>query len=389
VGTLSSLAMGGAITGATSYNGLAITGSGTASITVSNNCAISFLNRMNFSCSQQPSNPNTYQFPSGPGGNILITMISADNTQTLTNKTLTAPSITLPTITSPIVTEGTGFAGIGIRPSPTNSVSCGSSANIFTTVWATSGVVSTSDGNLKKNKIPLDKTKVRSLVDQLNPISYNWISGDDGQTRYGFIAQEVEAAREAAGFDDDALVETYNIADEGEPEELRYFMRYTELVPVLTAYVQTITDNLIPSIDNLYDIGSSAKRYANLYMTGSVITTSDFRKKENIRHIEENTAIEFISELEPKTYNLIGKRYEERHGLIAQDIQQVCNKMGISGIVKESETGMLGVAYMEIIPYLIAHNKSLEKRVSRSESVLKFFVFVSLFLQVLLFFCIM
>lgn len=84
-------------------------------------------------------------------------------------------------------------------PSVDNTHSIGRSGNRWTEVWATNGVIQTSDGNLKKDISDCDLGL--EFICQLRPRSYKWVDKTVGETRYGFIAQEVIATLKGRSFD--------------------------------------------------------------------------------------------------------------------------------------------------------------------------------------------
>ena len=112
-------------------------------------------------------------------------------------------------------------AGI-LSPSADNTYSIGSNVNRWSQVWATNGVIQTSDIRLKKNIQPLNYG-INTLL-QLEPVSYQWKKQDDGQVRLGLIAQEVKK-----------LVPEVVTGDESK-EMLG--MNYAELVTVLIKTIQ-------------------------------------------------------------------------------------------------------------------------------------------------------
>lgn len=107
-------------------------------------------------------------------------------------------------------------AGI-VAPSADNLYTLGKNGARWTAVWAANGVIQTSDIRLKTNILPLHYGLKEIL--QLNPVSYNWISGSSGENKIGLIAQEVKQ-----------LIPEVVTGDE-QQEVLG--MNYAELVPVL------------------------------------------------------------------------------------------------------------------------------------------------------------
>src|SRR5699024_4651548 len=106
-------------------------------------------------------------------------------------------------------------------PLDDDKVSLGFSSQRWSQVFATSGVVSTSDRDYKKDIKSSDLGL--NFVDQLNPVTFKYKKGE--RTHYGLIAQEVEKIVNEMGIDTtDFAVITKD--DNG------YGMRYEELIPI-------------------------------------------------------------------------------------------------------------------------------------------------------------
>lgn len=119
-----------------------------------------------------------------------------------------------------------------ISPSTDNVRTLGTAALRFTTVYATTGTINTSDARQKRDVV--DSDLGLDFIGKLRPVSYRWIKGADSQQHYGLIAQEAERAiLEAKGgrapAHDNAIVDY-------DPENDRYGMRYHELIaPIIKA----------------------------------------------------------------------------------------------------------------------------------------------------------
>ena len=107
-------------------------------------------------------------------------------------------------------------AGV-VAPSADNLYTLGKNGARWTAVWSANGTIQTSDIRLKTNILPLQYGLKEIL--QVNPVSYNWISGSFGENKIGLIAQEVKQ-----------LIPEVVTGDE-QQEVLG--MNYAELVPVL------------------------------------------------------------------------------------------------------------------------------------------------------------
>jgi len=146
--------------------------------------------------------------------------------------------------------QGTGW-GVGFGaggsgnfvPAPDNTFSCGSASNRFNAIYATSGVVNTSDER-QKTDIAISDLGL-GFINTLTPRSYKWINRQNVideetqelaptpgvRTHYGLIAQEVETAlngKDFAGF----------IHDE---EEDAYGLRYEQFISPLIKAVQELS----------------------------------------------------------------------------------------------------------------------------------------------------
>ena len=77
-----------------------------------------------------------------------------------------------------------------ISPSETNTYSLGDASHRFTSVYATNGVIQTSDMRQKKDITNSDLGL--EFINNLRPVSYRWKSGPDADLHYGLIAQETE-----------------------------------------------------------------------------------------------------------------------------------------------------------------------------------------------------
>lgn len=121
--------------------------------------------------------------------------------------------------------------GLGVAPILDNAYSCGGFATRWTTIWATSGVVSTSD---KRDKTAIRKeTLGLSFINKLTPVTYRWKKGKDTERTYhGLIAQDVEKALEGQSF---AGLEV------PQGKKGRYGVRYTEFLAPLIKAVQELS----------------------------------------------------------------------------------------------------------------------------------------------------
>jgi trimeric autotransporter adhesin len=116
---------------------------------------------------------------------------------------------------------GSTFTG-KIIPDADNAYSLGQSGNRWSTVWAASGVVSTSDANLKTN-ITTSPYGLQQVL-QMKPVQYNWKTNPTADSQIGFLAQDMQKV----------IPEAVVTPNNGDPMG----MKYSELIPVLVKAIQ-------------------------------------------------------------------------------------------------------------------------------------------------------
>lgn len=127
-----------------------------------------------------------------------------------------------------------------------------------------------------------------------------------------------------------------------------------------------VNGDLISAVNGFDDLGTSAMRWRNLYLSGSVVTSSDKRLKEDIRKLE--SPLQKVLQLNPVSYAMKNAKTKEPHvGLIAQEVMEVIPEIvydPTKDMVRNEEGGfepastdkdaLLGIKYIELIPYLVA-----------------------------------
>jgi hypothetical protein len=93
----------------------------------------------------------------------------------------------------------------------------------FNTIYATNGMINTSDARLKKDIADLRYGLAEAM--KLRPVTFKWKTGEDEKVHVGLIAQEVERVVP------EAVVR-------GEGEDGAYGLQYDALVPVALRAVQ-------------------------------------------------------------------------------------------------------------------------------------------------------
>ena len=163
-----------------------------------------------------------------------------------------------------------------------------------------------------------------------------------------------------------------------------------------TCSIQGITEvkNLRARDNNSYDIGTSSKRFREIFATNGTINTSDARLKESIE--DSKLGLDFLNKHRPVSFNWkdikengsLDKK-QKHYGLIAQEVEQVLVDSDISTqdfapLIKSNlkddndvETGenIYGMRYTEYVGILIKavqelseKNEALEKRIEELEN---------------------
>lgn len=108
---------------------------------------------------------------------------------------------------------------------------------------------------------------------------------------------------------------------------------YTELSGGGAFPALIIDYNVTPGLDNEGDLGSSNKRWCNIYSATGTISTSDRNKKKDIVELDADKIIDFIMGLNPVSYKFIdGQSGRTHHGLIAQDVEELLKKLGMTSL---------------------------------------------------------
>ena len=116
--------------------------------------------------------------------------------------------------------EGLVINGI-TQPAADNAFTMGSAARRWTTIYATNGVINTSDARLKTNIQPLRYGLNEVLA--MQPVNFDWIEG--GEAKIGFLAQDLETIIPEVVF------------RPANPDEY-LGVNYPDLIPVLVSAIQ-------------------------------------------------------------------------------------------------------------------------------------------------------
>jgi hypothetical protein len=118
-----------------------------------------------------------------------------------------------------------------------NTYSLGDATLIWSNVYSTNGVTTTSDARKKKDITESDLGL--DFINSLRPVSYYWKSGPDGDLHYGLIAQETEkAVNEAKAKAGNKTKAGEQVIISHDPKSDAYGLKYNELISPLIKALQ-------------------------------------------------------------------------------------------------------------------------------------------------------
>lgn len=129
-----------------------------------------------------------------------------------------------------------------------------------------------------------------------------------------------------------------------------------------------------------WNLGSTGKRWYQAYFSVAANVGSDKRMKNTIEDITPEDGINFITAQKPVSYylnNENGNDHRKHYGLIAQDVEESMNQLGVSyndfaGLCKDKidDDYEYSLIYEEFISPLIASVKYLKDRNDKLEKLL-------------------
>eukprot|EP00732_Lithocolla_globosa_P000126 Lithocolla_globosa_v1_NODE_24_length_9285_cov_66.491832.p5 type:complete len:206 gc:universal NODE_24_length_9285_cov_66.491832:5939-6556(+) len=106
-------------------------------------------------------------------------------------------------------------------------------------------------------------------------------------------------------------------------------------VPVVNMILQNDgmlrTNSILPLSDNSKDLGSSSRRWDDIFATNGIIQTSDQNQKDNIK--DSDLGLEFILKMKPKSYKWKGKT-RQHYSLLAQDVKIALDGKEFGGYIE-------------------------------------------------------
>lgn len=138
-----------------------------------------------------------------------------------------------------IIDLGDNYIGCGktLRPAGDDAYDVGTSSWRWSTIYAATPTISTSDRS-EKTDINYDISAYDAIFDALKPASFRYVNGTSGRTHTGFISQDIEDALESCG-----LTSTQFATFIKSPQPAggyRYGLRYEELIALCVKQIQAL-----------------------------------------------------------------------------------------------------------------------------------------------------
>lgn len=137
--------------------------------------------------------------------------------------------------------------------------------------------------------------------------------------------------------------------------------------------------NFIPQMSNIRSLGSTSKRWRNLYYSNNLYQISDKRLKSNIQDM--GYGMKEIMKFRPVTYTIKDDPEANTElGLLAQDVQPIIEEVVCtSEMVTDEKTGQqksvpteyLAVNYVELIPVLIKGMQEQQTLIAEQKTLMQ------------------
>lgn len=88
------------------------------------------------------------------------------------------------------------------RTAGNGDLTLGNGSHKWSTIYSTSGTISTSDKNEKNTIIDIEPEQAEKLVMGLKPVTYKFNDGTSGRTHWGMISQDIEELLPQIGMSD-------------------------------------------------------------------------------------------------------------------------------------------------------------------------------------------
>lgn len=129
-----------------------------------------------------------------------------------------------------------------------------------------------------------------------------------------------------------------------------------------------VESNLTPGLDDIYKLGSSSKRWKEVWSANPFLQSSDVRLKTNIHPLQYG--LQTVLAMKPVSYNMKADIQNRELGFLAQDMEQLVPEV----VVSPQGDGLKAMKYSSLIPVLVQAIQqqqtiieTLEKRIKQLE----------------------
>ncbi|MEM6700973.1 MAG: tail fiber domain-containing protein, partial [Bacteroidota bacterium] len=139
--------------------------------------------------------------------------------------------------------------------------------------------------------------------------------------------------------------------------------------------ILSTNSSFLPTTDNQRDLGSSSRRWDDVFAVSGFVSTSDAKNKTNINSLDYG--LEQVMQLKPVRFEWKGQKEKgEKIGFLAQDLLEVLPEVVKTHDWVESEEGdekkkvaveNLGVYYSDIIPVLASAIQEQQEEIEEKE----------------------
>ncbi|MBS1779928.1 MAG: tail fiber domain-containing protein [Bacteroidetes bacterium] len=131
-----------------------------------------------------------------------------------------------------------------------------------------------------------------------------------------------------------------------------------------TGNLLQVAGNVVPDGSCTRDLGTSVKRWNNIFLCNAPTIISDARLKSNVRDLEYG--LDAIRHLRPVSYNLNDNPVSQRSlGLIAQETKEVIKEIVYVG---DDSMHTHGIQYTELIPVIIKAMQEQDKLIAQKDA---------------------
>ena len=138
-------------------------------------------------------------------------------------------------------------------PSNDSYQTLGSAARKWSTVYASSGQIQTSDRELKHDIEPLPE-KYLQMVNRLEAVRYKYNDGTSNRFHVGFVAQDVKAVMDELGIDSTEF--GGYVVDVDESSNPIYMLRYEEFIGIVWGVIRWFSTKLSALETLVYDLSA-------------------------------------------------------------------------------------------------------------------------------------